>query len=93
MIQAKQMQDRRMQVMHVNFFRDCVVTDFVGRAVNVASLGSATSQPDRKASWVMVSAILSLGKRRAAKLTPPPDQRIVQQTALLTDPPTGPATG
>src|SRR4051812_2416858 len=47
-IEAEQMQDRRVEVMYVQAIRDRVQTDFVGAADDLAALHAAAGHPHRE---------------------------------------------
>ena len=83
MIEPKQMQDRRVQVMHVQTIFDCSQPQIIRRANRLSSLHATTSHPHREACWIGVAAIAFLRHRRAPKLTAPDHQRLFQQSALL----------
>ena len=81
MVEAEQVQDRGVQVVHRADVFDGVHAEFVGRAVDRAPFDSAAGQPDREAFGVMVAAVAAGGVRRAAELAGPDDQRFVEQAA------------
>src|SRR6185369_14000926 len=57
-VQAEQVENRRVQIVDVNFFLDRVKTEFVGRAQDNAGFDAAAGQPNREAMRVMVAAQL-----------------------------------
>ena len=67
--------------MHAIF--DGVIPDVVGRAIDEPGLHAPAGHPDRVAVRIVVAAVASLRHRRAAKLTGPDNQRVLQQTARL----------
>ena len=83
MIEPHQMQNCRVQVVHVDFVLHGVIAEFVGLAVRDARLDSATGQPDREAVRVVISTVFALRERSSAKLAAPPDDRVVEQSAFL----------
>src|SRR5439155_19826765 len=85
---AQAVQDRGVQVMHVNRILGDVVREIVGRSVSHAAADAATGEPDREAARMMVSAVvvgrqLALAVNRAPELAAPNDERVVQQAALF----------
>ena len=79
-IQAQQMQNRRVHVVHVNFILDNVIAKIIALSVDGAALNAAASEPHREGVRVMIPTIATLSCRRSAKLAAPPDERILQQT-------------
>ena len=57
-IEAQQVQDRRVQVVDVDLVLDGVVAVVVGRAVAEAALDAAAGQPHREALRVVVAAVV-----------------------------------
>ena len=55
----------------------------VGAAVVVARLHAASCQPHREAFRIVIAAVGTLSGRSTAKLTAPPDQRVVEHPALF----------
>ena len=83
-IEAQQMQDRGVQVVHVHLvFRD-IEAELVAFAERESRLDAAAGQPHREGIRVMVAAVgAPLHHRRAAEFAAPDDERVVQQAALL----------
>ena len=82
-VDAEQVQHRRVQVVDLDLVLDGVVAVLVGRAVDRAALDAAAGQPDGEAERVVVAAVGALGERRPAELAAPDDQRLVEQAAGL----------
>ena len=59
-VQSHEMQNRRVQVVAVDFILDGFVAELVGRAVMHAALHAAAGHPDGEAVRVVVSALGSL---------------------------------
>ena len=83
MVQAQQVQDRGMQIVHVDFVGDGFESQFVGGPVCDAAFEAASGQPGGKTLGVMITAIGALGKRCASELTAPPNQSVVEQATLF----------
>ena len=83
-IQAKGVEERRVQVMHVHLVDHRMMSKLVRLAVTDPALESAAGQPDRESgrSVIATRAVL-LGIRRPAKLATPPDNRLLEETALF----------
>ena len=47
-VEAEQVQDRRVQIMHVDLLLDGLVAELVGGAINRAALDAAAGQPARR---------------------------------------------
>src|SRR4051794_8913291 len=86
-IDPQAVQDRGVEVVDVNRIAHDVVAVIVGFAVNVTGLDAATGQPYRKATAMMIAAIIllqaSLTIDRSAKLAGPDDERVVEQASLF----------
>ncbi len=83
MIQAQQVQHRRVQIVQMDFILHGVVAVIVGRAVAESRLHAAAGHPHRIAMRVVVAAVVTLRRRRATKFTSPQDQRLVEQAPGL----------
>src|SRR6266516_2991649 len=85
-IQAEEMKDSRMQVMHVDLVLDGEVAVLVGLPVPDASLDSSAGQPHREtervviaADFLDIAAIRQLRRGRPAEFASPENQSLVQQ--------------
>jgi len=83
MVEAEEVEHRGMEVVDFELVLDDFVAELVGLAVDGAAFDAAASQPEREAEWVVVAAVRSLSERRAAELTGPNDESLVEQSALL----------
>ena len=84
MIEAELMENRGVEVVHMDRVARHVEAEVVGRAVDVAGLHAAAGEPHREASVVMVAAVVAaLHHRRAAKFSAPDHERVFQQSTLL----------
>ncbi len=87
-IDAEQMQYRRLQIVNVNGIRDDVVAELVGLAMRVSAFNPRTGQQISEATGMMIAAPararqLALRETGAAELAAPDDQRVLEQAALL----------
>ena len=88
-VDAEEVQVRRLEVVDVDGVFGWVVGEVVGLAVGEAALHAATGHPDGEDVGVMVAAErflvvdVPLAERSAAELAAPDDQRVVEQSALL----------
>jgi hypothetical protein len=73
-IDAEEVEHRRVQVVDAHFVLDSLVTEVVRRAENRAAFYSAAGQPHREAERIMVTPVLALREGRAAKFAAPDDQ-------------------
>ena len=84
-IHSQQMQDRGMQIVDMDLALGGPEAQFIGRAVNVAGLDSATRHPHCEGIDMMIAAkaFARFSHRRAPELTPPYHQRVLQQPTRL----------
>src|SRR5439155_18159067 len=84
-VEAEQMENGRVQVMHVHLVRGCVETEIIGLTNRNPRFHAAASQPGREAIRMMIATIIAaaLDHRGATKLAAPNYQRRVEQSALL----------
>src|SRR4051812_49371277 len=61
-VDAHQMQDRRVQVVHVDLVGDGGDAELVGGAVDVAPLDAAAGEPHGEARAVVVAALRALNR-------------------------------
>src|SRR4051794_28213960 len=87
-IDAQQMEDGGVQVVHMHGVGGDVVGEVIGLAEGEAGLDAGAGQPDGEAAGMVIAAIIVGGERpltvnRAAEFTAPDDERVVQKAALL----------
>ncbi len=78
MIDSEQVQDRRVQIMHIVGILEDVVRVVVRLADRLAGLDASAGEENREAPRVMVAAVVGFGQRalrvdRAAELSAPDD--------------------
>ena len=78
MIESENVKNGGMQVVHMHFVLDRIVTIVVRRAISITSFHSAARHPHRESMWIVIPAIVTLRRRSAPKLTTPKHQRILQ---------------
>src|SRR5690606_15788691 len=78
-VDAQQVQNRRVQVVDVNFILHGEITVLVGGPVLDARLHAAAGEPHREAFGIVVAAIRPLRGGRAAEFAPPKHERVFQQ--------------
>src|SRR5688572_21307991 len=83
MVNAEQMQNRRMQIMDVHRVFRNVVTEIVSYAITEALLDARTGKPYREAARVMISAVVvccqfSLTVDGTAEFPAPNNKRVIQ---------------
>src|SRR5262245_7936186 len=88
MVDAEQMENRRMQVMNVDLVLDGVVTELIRRPIHKSWFRASAGHPHCESvrmmipSWLAIpSAALTHG--RTAEFTSPHEQRGREQTARL----------
>src|ERR1700689_3571452 len=67
--------------MYPDFVGRGLITEVVGRSVDVASLESAAGQPQREAPPVMVATVSPLRDGKPAEFARPQDDRVVEQAS------------
>ena len=86
-VDAQQMQNRRVEVVNVDGIPDDVVAVRVCLAVRYSALDATAGHPQRKAPRVMITAKavaqLALAVVRPAELAAPDHQCVLQQASLL----------
>src|SRR5206468_440071 len=87
-INAHQVEDRRIDVANVDRVADDVVAEIVCFAMHSAALDAAARHPHGVTARMMITAIvvaaqLPLAIDGAAEFAAPDDERFIQQTALL----------
>src|SRR5262245_36098131 len=82
-LEAQQMQNGRVDVVHVRAGFDGAKTEFVRVTENLPRLHAAAGKPHRECFDVMIAArgLSVLTHRRPAKFPAPNDQRVVEQAA------------
>ncbi len=71
MIEAKQVQDRSVNIVDVRFSFDGIQTELVGRAVDVTWLYTATGHPHCEAEWIMIAAVTAFTHWRTTEFASP----------------------
>ena len=88
MVDAEEMQDGGVQVMHVHGILGHIVAEVVGLAVTGAGLHAAAGHPHGEATRVVVAAgfgavPFALAGDAAAELAAPDDERVLEQPATF----------
>ena len=82
-IQAKQGENRGVQIVNVHRIVDGFGTVFISLSVGEAALGAAAGHPHSVAAVVVVAAVTVLGGGGAAEFSAPDNQRVFEQAALF----------
>ena len=82
-IDSKQMKHGCMKIMNLQTPFNRSITELIGCTVDGATPNPATSHPDGKSKWIVVSSVGTLSERGPAKLTGLDHQRRLQKTSLL----------
>jgi hypothetical protein len=84
-IEAHQVQDRGVEVAHVDRLVDGIHADLVGRAVDDASASRPSGQPGTEARRMMLAAFVvgTVVERRATELGGPDNQRLINMPRCL----------
>ena len=77
-VNAQQMQDGGVQIMHVETVLHGPQAEFVRFADHLAAFHAAAGHPHGEAGGIMVATIALLAHGCAAEFTPPDHQRIIQ---------------
>lgn len=83
MVDAEEMQDRRVKIVHMGAAFDRFVTELVGCSKAKACLDAAASEKVGESLRIVVTAVTPLGKGIPAEFSAPPDERLFEQSALL----------
>jgi len=86
MIDAHRVQNGGVKIMNMNGILDNVVAKLVGFAVTKSGLEPTTGEKHRETSGMMIATVIAdsaLRINRAAKLTAPNHQGILQEATLL----------
>lgn len=81
MIQAEQVEDGGVEVVHVKFVFNGHVSPFVGGAVGIAGSNAAAGQPDGEASRIVIAPVVVLGEGSAAEFAAPPDEGVLEKAS------------
>src|SRR5688572_27053484 len=80
MIQSKEMQDRRVHVVHVNLASLGVEAVLVGRAMDDAGFDAGAAEKLREAAGIVIAAgAVAFRVGSTAELAAPPDKRILKK--------------
>ena len=86
-VQTQQTQYGRVQIGYVVAISQSVITQLVGRSVDVTLLDTGTCQPDGKSVGVMIAAIRSAGTHfqsgSPAELSTEDNRHLIQQSTLF----------
>ena len=91
-IKAEQVEHRGVEIMDGDFVLDGGETEFVGRAVDLASLHAAARQPAGEAVVIVIAAVDLAGVgsrsgkldgRSPSKFAAPQDERFIEQPAFF----------
>src|SRR5438046_6013113 len=94
-IEAEQVQDGRVQIVHVNLVLDRLETEFVRRAINRAAFHSPAGEPHAESVRIVVAAHLRLARvvqfdrRSASEFAAENDQCVLEHAALFEGPQQG----
>src|SRR5687767_3307090 len=84
MIEAEEVENRGVEIVDVDAIADAVEAEVVAFTVHEAAFHAAAREPQGEAVWMMIAAVAAaLHHRRAAELSAPHDERVVEQAALL----------
>ena len=83
MIEPEQMENRGMQVVHMDLPVHGLVTNFVRLSIVESGLEPATCHQGREPARIVVATIGTLSEWRPPEFAAKPDERFVQQSARL----------
>ena len=82
MIKSQQMEQRRVQIMHMDRILGNIEAEVIGFAMDVTCFQATTGHPHGKGTAVVVATVVAaLHHRRAAEFTAPEHQRVIEQSA------------
>ena len=70
-----------MEVVHVEFVFDSVISPFVGGAVGIAGTDSAAGQPNGESLGVVIASVVVLREGSAAEFAAPPDECVLEKAS------------
>src|SRR5262249_21275367 len=79
----EQMQQRRLKIVHMDGIAGRRPADLIGLTVDIAGSGSAAGHPHAEGERMMIATIFTLPQGRATELSPPNDERFIEQAAPL----------
>ena len=87
-IDAKQMQDRGLQIVYVDGLFSDIEAEVVGTAVNVSLANTTSGEPDTEGLWMMVASVglltaTDFAHGCSSKFSGHHDKCFIQQTALI----------
>ena len=82
-IEAQQMEHRRVEIINLALVLDGEVTDLVRGAVGGAAFHAAAGEPQAEAERIVVASVAALRERRAPELAAEDDECLVEKSALL----------
>ena len=80
-IEPKQMEDGRMDVVDMRLLLGCTQANGVRAADDLSALGPAPREPHAESMRIVVAAIAAFAHGHAAKFAAPDDERAVEQAA------------
>ena len=80
-VQAEQVEDGGVEIVHVEFVFDGLISPFVGGAVSVARPDSAAGQPNGESLRVVIAPVVVLGEGSASEFTAPPDESVLKKAS------------
>lgn len=83
-IEAEQMKESGVEVVHMNGVGDHIEAKVIGGSMDVPCSDSPAGEPDGKRAVMVVAAILSpLDHRGSPEFAPPHHERVIEQATLL----------
>ena len=81
MIQPHQMQNRRMQIVHMHLVLRCIKAELVRSPVTKTALHTTAGHEHAEAVWIVIATAAVLAHGRATELAEHRDERRFEQTA------------
>ena len=80
-VQAKSVEDGRVNIGNVSAAINAAQADFVGGADDLSRLDAAARHPHREAPWIVIAPVALFVERCAAEFPALDDERVFQQAA------------
>lgn len=80
-VQAEQVEDGGVEVVHVEFVFNGLISPFVGGAVGMAGSDAAAGQPNGESLRIVVAAVVVLREGSASEFAAPPDEGVLKKTS------------
>jgi hypothetical protein len=82
-IDSEQVEQSRMQIMHMDFVLSGVKPKIIGCTITESGLDSRAAHPPSESVGIVVSTVISLGRGSSSELSTPYQQGVFEETASV----------